>query len=80
MSQSQRAARFLREIQQIPGNEVCADCGAPGEADNRWNARVLSGVFVQKSCQNPRKVTAKVGLESVSTVAAREARLMLDGS
>lgn len=42
MSLSEGAARSLRKIQQIPGNEVCADCGAPGEALNRRNAGVFT--------------------------------------
>lgn len=33
MSLNASAARTLREIQQIPGNEVCADCGAAGESE-----------------------------------------------
>lgn len=33
MSLNASAARTLREIQQIPGNEVCADCGALGETE-----------------------------------------------
>lgn len=60
MSQSQRAARFLREIQQIPGNEVCADCGAPGEADNRWNARVLSGFLCRKAVRTRGRLLPKL--------------------
>lgn len=32
MSLRERAARTLRDIQKTPGNEVCADCGAPGES------------------------------------------------
>lgn len=33
MSLNASAARTLREIKQIPGNEVCADCGASGESE-----------------------------------------------
>ena len=33
MSANERATRALREILQHPGNEACADCGAPGEME-----------------------------------------------
>lgn len=32
MSVNERAARALKEILQIPPNDVCADCGAPGKS------------------------------------------------
>lgn len=32
MSVNERATRTLREILQNPGNDLCADCGAPGKS------------------------------------------------
>ncbi|TWW59033.1 Arf-GAP with dual PH domain-containing protein 1 [Takifugu flavidus] len=57
MSLNASAARTLREIQQIPGNEVCADCGALVEfvlfnflsEDPGWGSCSL-GVFICLDC------------------------------
>ncbi|XP_056228897.1 arf-GAP with dual PH domain-containing protein 1 isoform X2 [Seriola aureovittata] len=46
MSANERATRALREIQQIPGNDACADCGAP---DPGWGSCSL-GVFICLAC------------------------------
>ncbi|XP_068606860.1 arf-GAP with dual PH domain-containing protein 1 [Brachionichthys hirsutus] len=46
MSVNDRAARTLKDIMQIPGNDVCADCGAP---DPGWGSCSL-GVFVCLEC------------------------------
>ncbi|KAM8773187.1 arf-GAP with dual PH domain-containing protein 1 isoform 1-T1 [Acanthopagrus schlegelii] len=46
MSSNERATRALREILQHPGNDACADCGAP---DPSWGSCSL-GVFICLAC------------------------------
>ncbi|KAI3353472.1 hypothetical protein L3Q82_019998 [Scortum barcoo] len=46
MSANERATRAVREILQSPGNDVCADCGAP---DPGWGSCSL-GVFICLAC------------------------------
>uniref|UniRef100_A0A665W2E6 Arf-GAP with dual PH domain-containing protein 1-like n=1 Tax=Echeneis naucrates TaxID=173247 RepID=A0A665W2E6_ECHNA len=46
MSANERATRALREILQNPGNDACADCGAP---DPGWGSCSL-GVFICLAC------------------------------
>nr|XP_020473503.1 arf-GAP with dual PH domain-containing protein 1-like isoform X2 [Monopterus albus] len=46
MSTNERATRALREILQKPGNDTCADCGAP---DPVWGSTSL-GVFICLAC------------------------------
>ncbi|RVE55574.1 hypothetical protein OJAV_G00234920, partial [Oryzias javanicus] len=46
MSGSERKIRTLREILQKPGNNTCADCGAP---DPEWASCSL-GVFICLAC------------------------------
>lgn len=43
MSANDRATRALREILQNPGNEVCADCGAPGKKQKTKTSASISG-------------------------------------
>ncbi|XP_068178694.1 arf-GAP with dual PH domain-containing protein 1 [Antennarius striatus] len=46
MSLNDRAARTLKDIMQNPGNDACADCGAP---DPGWGSCSL-GVFICLEC------------------------------
>lgn len=46
MSVNERAARALKEILQRPGNDICADCGAP---DPEWGSCSL-GIFICLAC------------------------------
>ncbi|XP_019215865.1 arf-GAP with dual PH domain-containing protein 1 isoform X1 [Oreochromis niloticus] len=46
MSANERSTRAFREILQKPGNDACADCGAP---DPNWGSCTL-GVFICLAC------------------------------
>uniref|UniRef100_A0A7N6AHN0 ArfGAP with dual PH domains 1 n=1 Tax=Anabas testudineus TaxID=64144 RepID=A0A7N6AHN0_ANATE len=46
MSENERTIRALREILHMPGNDACADCGAP---DPGWGSCSL-GVFICLAC------------------------------
>lgn len=38
MSANERSTRAFREILQKPGNDACADCGAPGRLEKKEEA------------------------------------------
>ncbi|XP_071393731.1 arf-GAP with dual PH domain-containing protein 1 isoform X1 [Centroberyx affinis] len=57
MSANERATRALREILQNPGNDACADCGAP---DPEWGSCSL-GVFICLACSGIHRNSPDIG-------------------
>ncbi|XP_012692870.1 arf-GAP with dual PH domain-containing protein 1 [Clupea harengus] len=57
MSGNERAIRALRELLQKPGNQACADCGAPGP---EWGSCSL-GVFICLGCSGIHRNIPDIG-------------------
>ncbi|XP_028671066.1 arf-GAP with dual PH domain-containing protein 1 [Erpetoichthys calabaricus] len=65
---NERASRALKEILQKPGNNECADCGAP---DPEWASSTL-GIFICHTCSGIHRNISEVSKVKSLTLARWE--------
>ncbi|XP_052366712.1 arf-GAP with dual PH domain-containing protein 1-like [Oncorhynchus keta] len=67
MPGNERVSRLLKEIIQKPGNDACADCGAP---DPSWGSCSL-GVFICVQCSGIHRNIPDIGMKVKSLSLSR---------